>query len=93
MLINQDKKATIDREVFKKDRAIAVSNIEVTHAKGLFQGDETSQDRMSRAINGLPDDVTTIPWRTSDNLSVSLNKLELRDILFQAGMAQSALWS
>lgn len=76
----------------KKTRAVLVGNIEVTYQGIVYQGDETSQDRMSRAINGLPDDTTTISWRAKDNSSQELNRLDLKEILFLAGQEQTRIW-
>lgn len=58
----------------------------------VYQGDETSQDRMSRAINGLPDNMTTISWKASDNSSHELTRVGLKEILFLAGQEQTRIW-
>ena len=76
----------------KKTRAVLVENIEVEYNGVVYQGDETSQDRMSRAINGLPDDVTTISWKAKDNSSQELTRLDLKEILFLAGQEQTRIW-
>ena len=76
----------------KKARAVAVENIEVEYNGVIYQGDETSQDRMSRAINGLPDDVTVIYWKAKDNSSQELTRLDLKEILFLAGQEQTRIW-
>lgn len=76
----------------KNNRQIQVSNIEVKYNGVIYQGDETSQDRMSRAINGLPDDTTTISWKAKDNSSQELNRLDLKEILFLAVQEQTRIW-
>lgn len=79
--------------LWKADRTTAVSRIEVEFNGDIFQGDETSQDRMSRTINALPDDTVQIPWITKDNSIVMLNKLNLQSILLLAGTEQSRIWN
>lgn len=76
----------------KYNRMTLVSEIEVTYQGIIYQGDETSQDRMSRAINGLPDDTTTIYWKAKDNSSQELTRLDLKEILFLAGQEQTRIW-
>lgn len=58
-----------------------------------IQGDEVSQDRMNRAINVLPDDTTTVAWLDIDNTVIQLNKADLKAILYNASVQQSALWN
>lgn len=76
---------------WKANRKFLVSEIEVEYDGNIYQGDETSQDRMSRALNGLPDD-GSIYWRTKDNSKVSLTKVDLRQILYLAGQKQTEIW-
>ena len=76
----------------KANRTTLVESIEVKYNEVSYQGDETSQDRMSRAINGLPDDVVTILWKAKDNSSHELTRLDLKEILFLAGQEQTRIW-
>lgn len=69
-----------------------VKDIEVEYNGVIYQGDETSQDRMSRAINGLPDEVSTIYWKAKDNSVLALNKLDLKKILYLAVQEQTKIW-
>jgi hypothetical protein len=78
---------------WKNNRQILVDKIEVTYKDIIYQGDEKSQDRMSRTVNGLPDDTTTIRWIAKDNSPQQLNKLDLKQILFLAGQAQTNIWN
>lgn len=79
-------------DLAKRERDQAVSNIVVTTQSGkTFDGDETSQTRMSRSINGL-NDGEVMPWKLADNTVASVDKAELREALRLAGAAQSALW-
>ena len=80
------------KQISKANRTILVENIEVEYNGVVYQGDETSQDRLSRAINGLPDDTTTISWKAKDNSSQELTRLDLKEILFLAGQEQTRIW-
>lgn len=79
-------------QVKKQTRQASVENIKVTYNGTIYQGDEESQGRMSRAINGLPDDMTTISWKASDNSSQELTRVDLKEILFMAGQEQTRIW-
>jgi hypothetical protein len=78
---------------WKIERQNKVDNIEVLYNGVIYQGDEVSQGRMSVAINGLPDDTTTIPWVAKDNTVTPLNRLQLKEILLDAGTQQSLVWN
>jgi len=77
----------------KQQRKLLVSQITVEYNGVIYQGDEKSQDRLSRAINGLPDDSTVIEWIAKDNSTHNLNKQVLKDILFLCGSEQSRIWN
>ena len=93
---DMDKQAEFEaiqaREAFKAQRQEAVDNLEVTYEGTIYQGDEVSQGRMSRAILALPDDTTTTLWVAKDNTAMHLTRVDLSAILRLAGEAQTALW-
>lgn len=81
----------------KAERADAVSRITVTVDGLVFDGDETAQDRMARAItmfqaSGLPADTTT-KWVLADNTIADVTVSQLAQALLLAGQAQTALWT
>lgn len=85
------------RTAAKKDRAAYVDGIKVTTSSGrTFDGDETSQNRMVRAIIGLnaqaQDPVPTITWVLADNTPVQVTAAELTEALALSGAAQAAVW-
>lgn len=82
------------RERFKAERAAAVRAITVTTAAGnTFDGDETSQSRMVRAIVALQATGTpSVVWVLADNSTVQATAAELVEALALAGAAQAALW-
>lgn len=87
-------KAEETRAKAKKERAAAVAAITVTTTAGnTFDGDEDSQNRMTRAIMGAVDDTETVPWTLADNTIVNVNRVELAEALRLAGSAQAAIWS
>ena len=85
--------ATQAREAFKAQRQEAVDNLEVTYEGTIYQGDEVSQGRMSRAILALPDDTTTTLWIAKDNTPMQLTRVDLSSIHRLAGEAQTVLWT
>lgn len=91
--LNADKKADIDRELFKASREQAVKSITVTTLSGkTFDGDEKSQDRMARAVAvGSPGETTT--WVLADNSQAVVTWEELKEALKLAGQAQTELWT
>jgi len=82
------------REQAKAQRAAAVEAITVTTAAGhTFDGDETSQTRMARAIIALQ--ATGTPstlWVLADNTPIDVPVAELVEALALSGAAQSAVW-
>lgn len=77
---------------WKTSRAEAVANIKVTTTAGNeFDGDETSQTRMARAISVMGDTDSTI-WVLANNIPTMVSKAELIEALKLSGEAQTALW-
>jgi len=96
VLLSQAEKdahqAAQERSEFKLSRAQAVDAITVTTQAGnVFDGDETSQTRMARAIAVLDDGESTT-WVLHDNTAILASKEELKEALKLAGLAQSQLW-
>lgn len=84
-----------DRAALKAERAATVERIRVTTAAGnTFDGDESSQGRMSRAIIGLQaaGPGATINWVLADNTVIAATAAELTEALVLAGQAQAAVW-
>lgn len=77
---------------WKTERQNKVDNLEITHNDIIYQGDETSQIRMSRAISVMNDTETT-EWVAKDNSIQILNKSDLSDILKEAGIRQTQIWN
>ena len=83
------------REELKAQRDAAVAAIKVTTTAGnTFDGDETSQGRMSRAVvaMGAAPAGSTVNWVLSDNTVIDATQAELTEALLLAGTAQAALW-
>ena len=77
---------------WKSSRELAVSNITVTVDGMLFYGDETSQNRMARAVSAADSDSETTVWVLANNTPAIVTALQLKRALKLAGMAQTALW-
>lgn len=86
--------AKVAREQAKAARLSQVESIKVTTSSGkTFDGDETSQTRMARAIIALQATGTpTVTWVLADNTPTEATVPELVEALALAGAAQAAVW-
>ena len=96
-VLDEDKAAEVAMTEAKTDRADAVSRITVVVDGMVFDGDETAQDRMARAItmftsSGLPPDTTT-EWVLADNTVAQVTVNQLAKALLLAGQKQTELWT
>lgn len=82
------------RAVAKAEREMAVAAIKVTTQAGnTFDGDETSQGRMARAIVALQGTgAMSVAWVLADNTAIEASAAELTEALALAGAAQASLW-
>ena len=87
-------RAIVAREAAKAARAVTVESIKVTTAAGnTFDGDETSQARMSRAILVLSTGAAaSVPWVLADNTVIQATAAELTEALALAGAEQARFW-
>jgi hypothetical protein len=82
-----------ERDVAKTLRTASVAAITVTVNGKIFDGDETSQTRMARAIIGMQATSTpTLTWVLHDNTVTEATVAELTEALVLAGQAQSDVW-
>lgn len=91
---NQASAERAARERAKAERQAKVDAIKVTTAAGnTFDGDETSQTRMTRAILALQATGTpSVSWVLADNTVIQATAAELIEALALAGAAQAAVW-
>lgn len=78
----------------KQEKEVNVAKIRVTTTTGkVFDGDEKSQDRMTRAINiaAITEQVTT-QWKLADNSVVEVTLAELKEALSLAGQEMNRIW-
>ena len=84
-----DAQAKVD---WKVSRAELVEAIKVTTLAGNeFDGDETSQTRMSRAI-AVMNDTDTIMWILANDEAIMVGKAEMMEALKLASAEQTRLW-
>jgi hypothetical protein len=78
---------------YNYNRLNEVKNIIITLADGVtsLDGNEASQDRMSRAILGMSED-TIITWVGASGNIYNLNKIQLTEALALSIEAQTAIW-
>ena len=76
----------------KQDKILAVSQITVTTTSGnVFDGDEVSQNRMSRAVTASNAGDTT-QWILADNTQATVTHEELKEALLLSGRAMTVIW-
>ena len=84
----------MDTAAAKKARDAAVAKIKVTVNGKTFDGDETSQGRLARAITAAETQgVDLLPWKLADNTWADVTAAELKQALAMAFQAQSELWA
>ena len=78
----------------KENKVATVLQITVVTSTGkVFNGDETSQDRMVRAINiATITGLTETQWKLADNSIVTVTLDELKEALALAGQEMSRIW-
>lgn len=80
------------RVAAKAARGNAVAAIVVTTSAGnSFDGDEDSQNRMTRALAALGE-ADRLPWVLADNSVVEVDRAELQEALRLAGGEMAAIW-
>lgn len=76
----------------KEARSFELSKIVVTTSTGLtVDGDETSQERLSRAYVICADN-ERIMWKDANNIFVELSKADIKEAVLLAGTKQTELW-
>ena len=93
--VDESEEATLER--LRAERAEAVSKITVTVDGMVFDGDETSQERMARTITAAvatgEDMTATTTWVLADNTVAQPTVDQLARALRAAGEMQTALWT
>ena len=91
---NQAVADALARTTAKVARAQTVEAIKVTTQAGnTFDGDETSQGRMARAIIALSTGLApSVTWVLADNSTIEATPAELTEALVLAGQAQASIW-
>lgn len=94
VVANQAAAAQAAREQAKAQRQAAVDAIKVTTQAGnTFDGDETSQTRMTRAVMAMQATGTpSVIWVLADNTVIQATTTELTEALALAGAEQARLW-
>lgn len=78
--------------VFKKERDAIIATHTVEFEGNTYHANEDSQNRLTRPVAGLDNDVDVRLWFTYDKQPVYLNKSQFRAILILAGDKQTAVW-
>jgi len=90
---NTERDNQAKRDAAKQARTEVVAAITVDVDGMTFDGDETSQGRMARAIIALEyAGQTSTLWVLSNNEAATVTVDQLRQALMKAGLAQTSLW-
>ena len=90
----EDELKAEERARKKELREKKVESIVVDVEGLLFDGDETSQNRMARTIVAMQTTgAVTIPWTMADNRVVVVTQTQLSQALLKAGQEQSSVWT
>ncbi len=89
-IITDTTDETLLKRYYSKEKKLSIKNIEVQYKGNTYQGDEVSQERLSRAIIVMNTD-ETIEWVTKDNTITTLSREDLQNILREAFQNQSAI--
>lgn len=88
-----EQAALLQQKILKTKRANDVDNIVVTVDNMQFDGDETAQTRMARAIVALnAANQTTTSWKLHNNTLAQVTANQLAQALAAAGEAQTQIW-
>ena len=96
-VLDTEKEAEVAMSEAKTERTEAVSRITVEVDGMIFDGDETSQERMSRTVaiataNGMPM-TTGTTWVLADNTVAQVTLRQLAQACLLAGQKQTELWT
>lgn len=89
---NKSFNEALSIEVRKRTAISLIADLEVVYNNVVYQCDEVSQSRISRAIIGLPFDDSVIMWKAKDNSIHHLSRLDLENILYLAIKEHTRIW-
>ena len=83
-----------DLAIAKRERAIKVAAIKVEVDGMTFDGDESAQSRMARAITAAETaGLESTVWVLADNTVATVTKAQLQQALSKAMLAMAELWT
>ncbi|MGU5699320.1 DUF4376 domain-containing protein [Aeromonas allosaccharophila] len=93
--VSAKERQRLDRDYaqWKQERAAQVDAITVAIGDHVYQGCELSQGRMARAIAAATSDDDIIEWTLADNTVVDVSVGQLREVMRQAVLRQTAIWN
>lgn len=88
----EEEQQQIAYEQWKQERQQAVDAITVEVDGLIFDGDELSQNRMTRAATLAQSPEETVSWILADNSVATVTADQLRRAAREAGRVQETLW-
>ena len=87
------ERAEADYQTWKAARQQAVDAITVEVDGLVFDGDETSQNRMARVVAAADSLDDTVNWILADNSTSEVAVRDLKEALRLAGLKQTEIWN
>lgn len=88
----QRQQDEIGYQSWKAARHVAVKAITVEVGGRMYDGDETSQNRMARVVAAADSLDDVVSWTLADNSTAFVTARELKEALRLAGLKQTELW-
>ena len=89
----QHQQDEIGYQSWKAARHVAVAAITVEVVGRIYDGDETSQNRMARVVAAADSLDDVVSWTLADNSMAFVTALELKEALRLAGLKQTEIWN
>ena len=80
-------------QAWKASRQLAIDAITVEVGGRIYDGDETSQNRMARAVAAADNLEDIVSWTLADNSTALVSAGDLKEALRLAGLKQTEIWN
>lgn len=88
----QKQQMEANYQAWKASRQLAVDAITVEVGGRIYDGDETSQNRMARAVAAADSLEDIVSWTLADNSTALVSAGDLKEALRLAGLKQTEVW-
>ena len=88
----QKQQMEANYQAWKASRQLAIDAITVEVGGHIYDGDETSQNRMARVVAAADSLDEVVSWTLADNSMAFVTARELKEALRLAGLKQTEIW-